>query len=161
MIKIPDSVFKKYYEFADEMIDNVHIGVNCFVYYPPRKVVDNSLSSNLNGNTTNKSIHGGPSPFQQNNYSGQNNVKEIQDKESIRLRVYHDQKSWKKISNINVDDADVMIIGYLADLKKIIKMESIKLTDNNNLDHRYTLAKEPFPHGFGKNRYFIAFLKKK
>lgn len=159
-MKIPDRLFDKYYEAADEFINSKFIGVDCTVVYPPKKIKDESLSTNYQGVVTNKTIHGGPAPFSQNNLSGGNNIKEIEVTEPIRLRVYHDQKSWKKIVDIQIPDADVMVIGFMDDMSKVLRSQYIILTNNKNLDHRYSLAKDPFPHGFGKNRYFIAFLKK-
>ncbi len=65
------------------------------------------------------------------------------------------------MSNISFPNADVQVIGYRSDLPNLRKAnEILLLNDQTNTDWRMALAGEPFLHGFGKNRYFVAFLKR-
>jgi hypothetical protein len=163
-ISIPDAFWDKYYEACDFFLDNDHIGKSCTLVYPPKKTeCSNCTFNNLGGTSTNVYRHGGPAPF---NFGrcpmcGGNGYKETEVTAQINLRVYWRNRDWIKVANINVPDAEVQIIGYLADLQKVRQAIEIRLVDERTQgDWRMNLAGEPFPHGFGKNKYFIAHLKR-
>ena len=163
-ITVPDSLFDKYREAADFFIDNDNIGRDCTVVYPPKRTsCVNCIVKPIGANTTNVYRHGGPMPFSFGNcpLCGGNGYKEVEYTTTVRLRVYWSRQDWLRIaSSLVVEDADVMIIGYMADLPKVNRAIELRLADGNNeAEYRATLTGKPMPWGFGRNRYFIAFMK--
>lgn len=130
--------------------------------FPPKKVAcGHCTTTNVGGLSTNVYVHGGPAPFN-SNYCvscGGNGTREEQVTGTIRLRMYWRQRDWIKVSEISFPDADVQVIGYLTDLPNLKKANEVRL-NNQYGDWRFQLSGENFPHGFGKNRYFVAFLKR-
>jgi hypothetical protein len=92
---------------------------------------------------------------------GGNGYKETEVTETIRLRIYWERADWIKVGgSINIPDAEVMIIGFMTDVPKIIRATSILLAkDQDELVYSTMLVGKPLPHGFGRNRYFMAFVK--
>jgi hypothetical protein len=92
---------------------------------------------------------------------GGNGFKEEEATDTLRLRIYWDRKDWIRVAgNIVVDDASVMVIGYMVDLPKLKQaIEVILASANNEGVYRAVLVGEAFPHGFGRDRYFMAFMK--
>ena len=162
-ITIPSAFFNKYIEACDFFIDNDNIGKQCTLVYPSRKIAcDNCVTNNIGGSSTNSYRHGGPAPF---NFGrcplcGGNGYHEEEITDTIRLRIYWEHRDWIKVSSVSFPDADVQIIGYLSDLPKLRRANEIILLNPKYGSWRTVLAGEPFPHGFGKNRYFMGFLKR-
>ena len=160
---VPDQIWTWYYEIADWFIDDDHIGQNCTIVYPPKREECNNCYVPVGGG---RSVyrHGGPAPFGFGNcpLCGGSSFKETEVTGEVRLRIYHDPKDWTRIADtVRVADAEAMIIGYLADLPNIRMANEIHLIDDQTHQvWKFTLAGEPFPHGFGKNRYFMGFLKR-
>lgn len=163
---IPSGIFQIYYDVCDEFLTNDYIGKSCTVYYPPlRQECSNCTTVSFGGISRNVYAHGGPAPFSDGNcpLCGGNGFKEVETTESIRLRIYWSKRDWTralKISNINVPQADVMIIGFMTDVMKIKRMNFIQLVSDLNISGNYRLIGEPFNWGFGKNRYFVSFLER-
>jgi hypothetical protein len=133
-ITVPSGFWDKYYEACDFFLDDVHIGNVCTLVYPPRRTsCDNCVTNTIGSTSANSYRHGGPAPFNFGNcpLCGGNGYHEEEITGSITLRVYWEQKNWIKVSGISFPDAEVQVIGYLADLPNLLKA----------------------------NRYFIAFLK--
>lgn len=148
---IPSGFFNSYYQAADEFIDNSFIGKDVTVVYETKEDCPNCNQNNYDGSI---------SPF--NNglcpYCGGKSFIETQNTENIRLRVYHNNKSWIKIGNIETADGRAQIIGYASDAQKI-SQSSYLILFNSPANLRYKLSSDIFPHGFG-NKYFIAFIDK-
>lgn len=165
MPNIPDSAWAKYRTIADFFIDNDNIGKQCKLIYPPKKTTCSNCVTNTIGSTsTNVWRHGGPAPFNFGNcpMCGGNGYQEDEVSDNIRLRIYWSSRDWKKVADIQIPDAQAMIIGYISDLPKVRKAITIELVSEQTHSVWATeLAGEPFPHGFGKNRYFIGFVKRK
>lgn len=162
-ITIPSSFWDKYYEAGDFFLDDNHIGKTCTLVYPSRKIsCDNCVANNIGSTSTNSYRHGGPAPF---NFGpcplcGGNGYHEEEVTGTITLRIYWNSRDWIKVSDISFPDADVQIIGYLSDLPNLRKADAVLLLNPKYGSWRTTLAGEPFPWGFGKNRYFMGFLKR-
>jgi hypothetical protein len=163
-INVPDAFFDKYYEAVDFFIDNDHIGRLCTVVYQPKRTsCVNCVIKPIGSNTTNVYRHGGPMPFSFGNcpLCGGNGFKETEYTDSIRLRIYWNRKDWKvPAGNIAIQDADVMVIGYMNDMPKVKRaMEIILVSELNENEYRTSLLGTPTPWGFGRRRYFNAFLQ--
>lgn len=163
MFTIPSGFFDRYYEMCDLFINDNHIGKQCTLYFPPVKSeCNNCVVNHFGGISTNVYRNGGPAPFQGScPVCGGNGYREEEVSASIRLRIYHEKKDWIKVSNILIPDAEVMVIGYATDLPNVRRANEIRLiSEQAGVDQRYQLAAEPFLHGFGHNRYFMAFLRR-
>ena len=168
-LNVPQALFDKYYEAADFFIDNDNIGNSCTVVYPPKVVeCDNCTTSMVGSSTSNVYKHGGPAPF---NFGkcpvcGGNSLKQVESTDTVRLRIYWTKKDMARIAaytnvgSVKVPDAVVMAIGYMDDLPKIKQAAEIIVVKNDASTFRFQLESEPYPHGFGKNRYFVIYLKR-
>lgn len=150
---IPSGIFQIYYDVCDDILANDYLSNLYTIYYPPLKTVcTNCNTGHFGGVSKNVYKHGGPAPFTgQCPLCGGNGYSETENTATLRLRVYWSRKDWIKIANVNVAQAQVMIIGHKADLPKIHRMNEIELNG------RYRLLTKPQSHGFG-DKYFIAFL---
>lgn len=162
-INIPDAFWDKYHEACEFFLDDNHIGRACTIVYPPKREACINCVKPVGTTSTNVFRHGGPMPFTFGDcpMCGGNSYRETEVTDSVRLRVYWNRADWLKVAgSIVVDDADLMIIGYMTDLPKVRKAANILLADDNNeADYRASLVGKPKPWGFGRNRYFSAFLK--
>lgn len=162
-ISIPDSFWDRYKEACDFFIDDDHIGRACTLVYPPKRESCANCIKPVGMSTTNTYRDGGPMPFTFGGcpLCGGDGYKETEVTESIRLRIYWSRADWIRIAgSIVAEDAEVMIIGYMSDLPKVRKAIHIKLADDNNeADYRAAVVGKPMPWGFGRNRYFVAYLK--
>jgi len=161
-ISIPDGFWDKYYEACDFFIDDNHIGRACTVVYPPKREACVNCIKPVGTSSTNVYRHGGPMPFEFGScpLCGGNGYKEVETTGDIRLRVYWNRADWIRIAgSIVAEDAEVMIIGYIADITKVKRATHLLLAkDNNEGVYRGSLVGAPTPWGFGRNRYFQAFL---
>ena len=161
-ITIPSAFWDKYNEACDFFLDDDHIGRACTVVYPPKRTACVNCLNPVGSSSSNVYRHGGPMPFSFGScpLCGGGGYSEEETTESIRLRVYWSRADWIKIAgSIVVEDAEVMIIGYMTDLPKVRQAANLLLADDNNeADYRATVIGKPNPHGFGRNRYFLAFL---
>lgn len=160
---IPSGIFSSYYEVCDEFLNNNFIGKSCTIVYPPKRE-DCVCTLNPQGyGTGNVFSHGGPAPKAFNDcvYCGGNGYRETEVTETIRLRTYFNKKDWIKVGNLAVNDAECMVIGFMSDINKVKNAKHILLiNEQTTTEFRYILAGEPAPHGFGRSRYFTAFLKR-
>lgn len=162
-ITLPDGLIDKYKEACDFFLNNNIIGRDCTVLYPPKKTACNNCSVKMIGSTsTNVYKHGGPAPF---NFGkcplcGGNGYSEVQTTDTVRLRIYWNRADWIKVGGINFDNADVMVIGFMTDFTKITRAVEIWLAkDQTETKYRATLVGKPNPHGFGRDTYFVTYLK--
>lgn len=154
-----------YEEVANEMI--AKFGCTCEVFYPPIKSdCDNCIFVSL-GNTAGSNVYNGTGPisFTFGNCPvcegrGYKDIEATTD--SIKLRFYTNKKDWRKIGqSIVIPEAEAMVIGHIADLPKLLRMNKIKVNTDvvNYRTYFFVLASEPMPHGFGDS-YFSCYLKR-
>lgn len=162
-INIPDGMIDKYNEACDFFINNDIIGANCTLVYPPKKTPCNNCIKPAGMNSVNVYRHGGPMPFNFGScpLCGGNGYSEVEVTEPIRLRTYFNRSDWIRVaSTINIDDADVMVIGFMADLPKFKRAVQILLvSDQTVAEYRSVSIGKPAPWGFRGDRYFVAYLK--
>jgi len=162
-ISIPNSLWDKYHEACDFFINNDIIGRDCTIIYPPKRTsCANCTVRMIGGNSSNVYRNGGPAPFTFGNcpLCGGSGYKETETTDTIRLRIYWNRADWIKVGGINIQDADIMVIGFISDVPKISRAIEILLAkDQQESRYRASLISPPVPHGFGRNRYFIAYLK--
>lgn len=162
-ISIPNSLWDKYNEACDFFLDDNHIGRACTVVYPPKRVACVNCVTPAGSTTTNVYRHGGPMPFSFGGcpMCGGNGYKEEESTDSIRLRIYWTRSDWIRIAgSIVAEDAEIMVIGYMSDMTQFRQASNILLADSNNeANYRASVVGKPTPWGFGRSRYFMAFLK--
>jgi len=164
MVDIPASVWSKYKDICDDFISS-NFGVNCKLIYPAkRSSCANCVPGLVGGSSSNKFKHGGPMPFNFGNcpMCGGDGFKEIENTETIKLRVYHSSQPYTKVANISVPDNKIEIIGFMSDLPKVMRSNEIEVVDDQSAYRHWKFTKdgEPFPHGFEKDRYFIMDMKR-
>lgn len=162
-LTVPSALFDKYYEAANWMLTDDHIGRVCTLIYPPKRTSCTNCVRPAGSTVNSVYRHGGPAPF---NFGacplcGGNGYSEVETTATIRMRVYWNRRDWSTvISSIIFPDAEAMGIGYMTDLPNLLKAVEIKLVSQQaQTTKRYSLAGQPQPHGFGRNTYFIAFFK--
>jgi hypothetical protein len=161
-ISINSNVFNKYREVMDFFLEDDNFSRICTINYPPIKEICEHCQS-LAGSAVNSYQHGGPAPFNFNScdYCGGSGYREKESTTTIRLRIYWNKKDWIKHGNIVLPDAQCMIIGKIEDLKNLMNAQFISIiSEENIMKMEYTLACEPFFHGFGKKNYFVAYLQR-
>jgi hypothetical protein len=92
---------------------------------------------------------------------GGNGYKEVEITDTIRLRIYWEKSAWIRIGESTImADAEAMVIGYMSDVPKLRRaVEIILAKDQKEAEYRTVLLGKPYPHGFGRSRYFMAYLK--
>ena len=175
MVSIPQAVFDKYNEFADDFI-NSNFGVRCNLIYPFKKIqCPNCVMSSFRGGT-NVYRTGGPLPFTFGPCplcAGEGFQREEATPEVIKLRVYYRPKDWVKVSfptlhgeqgdvPFQIPDGTIQVIGFMSDLPKVERADKIQVNIDQDGYKRWTYQRlgEALPHGFKQDRYFICFLKR-
>ncbi len=158
-INIPDDIFEKYNEVCDYLLSNNAFSRLCTIYFPPDRIVCDNHPFNTGGSIYQ---HGGPANDIADHciYCGGQGYRDREVTDTIRLRIYWNSKNWIKSGGANIADASVQVIGSISDLPKLLSCESIELvSEQQEIRGSYKLLGKPFYHGFGKNNYFVAFLK--
>lgn len=154
-INIPESVFKKYYDVIDSTITDI-FGIDCQLVYT-EKVEE--ISNTYDNVPYNKSVNA--HRRRSDNYKrGEKTFKEVEKKETIRLKVYWDSKSWVKAGgDIVIPDNSIQTIFFATDLDKVMRAKYLLVHDTiEELRHfKFTKFGEPFPMGLRQNRYFGCF----
>ena len=146
MTLIPSGVFQKYSTFADAMI--LELGEDCSLVYPDTLVPTARTVPTIKQQKTFLIEPVGEFARSADEYSSQEN------RETVRMRVYWDSKSFKKIAEIAVPQGGVMCIGKLAILPKIRKATALiihKVTDGSHEEYRFEKIGEPQLHGLNNN----------
>lgn len=169
-INVPSTLWDKYYEACDWFLTDNHISRVCKVVYPPKKIECSNCIVGLQGTSiSNTYKHGGPAPFSFGTcpMCGGNGYTEQEYTDTLRLRIYWTKKDMARIAAYNsiggagIPDGVVLVIGFMTDLTKIKQAAEILLiSENTHEEFRFSLESEPYPHGFGKERYFAAYLKR-
>lgn len=156
---LPSAIFDTYREMADELINNVNVGVTITLYYPEQisAVVDTSHSINLAGGpSTNYNNDGLPDNYM---VEGGTSYMKSDVTDTMRVRLYLDPKDWKRLGvETNIPEVKAFMIGYMSDLSKLDRANTLTFSPGDKV-YRYSLLSQPEPWGFTKNRYFIAKLK--
>jgi hypothetical protein len=163
---IPSDIIDLHEWVSDELIDG-EIGSVCTLNFPPKKeACDNCLFDSNTNSSSNIYKTGGPIPFQKYGLCPRcqgSGYLEMPKTEDVRLRVYWDKSTWKALG-INVLDPDTtcVVIGYMDDLAKLEKANTILLNSNIANIRKYLCTRngEALPHGFRRNRYFIQAMKR-
>lgn len=163
---IPNQVFSQYQEVVDELILNDNIGKNCRLTYPElRSDCPNCIYDSVQRKSSNKYQSGGPIPFLSGvcPYCRGTGVLATPQTEVIRLRVYWTKKDFRKLGAVDIPDGDIMVIGFMSDMAKLQKaMEVLIFSDASaTINKKFEVSAEIMPWGFGKNKYFVAHLKRK
>lgn len=148
MVSLNRTIFDKYNEFADEMIAS--FGVLCGVYYV-NKIVQSGSVDNVK---ISKSLR----PFdKRDEFKQTDSYTTSETSENIRLRVYWDRKSFKKIGDMVIPDGGIMTIGYLSDMPKLRSCEYLKPNIENEayLGYEFKKLTAPIPWAFKKERYCV------
>lgn len=161
---IPSSIWDLYNDVADDFI-NDNFGEDCVLVYPPNQTeCPNCIVDLIGRKSSNRYKSGGPYYFQNGMicpYCNGEGFYNNEPTETIKLRVYWSPKDWVKTgTTLAIPDGSIQIIGFLSDLPKVMQAASIKVINKN--DAHMTLSfvriREPFYHGFKKNRYFTMYL---
>jgi len=161
MALIPDSVFTTYKQFADDFISD-NFGVNCKLVYPEKRIVcANCVTSPMPGASKNVYRNGGPAPFSFGlcPMCGGEGYSSEETTETIKMRVYFNPKDWVKVANVNTENAMAQTIGFIYDMPKIARANYVILNSDQDgyKEWKFSLLREPLPHGFKRDRYFVAY----
>lgn len=161
-INIPQLVFDKYNTIADFMLNNDNFSRVCTLVYPPIKEYCTTCVG-LAGTTNPNSFQGGnPAPFSFNSceWCGGQGYREKITTAEIRLRIFWRPRDWIKIGNIVVPDAQCQVIGKISDLPALTAAQYISLASQETaMENNFKLLGKPALHGFGRTRYFVAYLE--
>lgn len=166
-ITLPMAELQAIYEDAvDALIETVN-ATPCKVIYPSKKVecANCTFLRMGSGSGTNVYKSGGPIPFSIGvcPLCGGTGFKEQSATENITARFYHDSASFRKFINNStaIAESDGLLLGYMSDMPKILRMEKIQVGTNIEgvKSYFFYLNGEPYKHGFG-NKYFYAMLKR-
>lgn len=154
-LNIPESVFDKYYDIIDSTITNI-FGIDCTLVFVEQV---EEIANTFDNIPHNKSInahrqHGGDYKRADKTF------KEVETRETIRLKVYWDSKSWVKAGgDIVVPDNSIQTIFFATDLDKIMRAKYLLVhqTIEDQREYRFTKFGEPFPMGLRQYRYFGCF----
>jgi hypothetical protein len=165
MASIPEDIFTKYKQFADDFIDE-NFGVNCTLIYPPRRIMcSNCIFDSVGQKSSNRYKHGGPAPFSFGYCAicGGEGYKEEERTDTIKMRVYFSvSEDTKVVDGVTTPNVDAQVIGFIYDLPKFNRANEIIC--NSDLENystwKFTRIREAVPHGLRKDRYFMAYLKR-
>jgi len=154
-INIPESVFTKYYDIIDSTITDI-FGIDCELVFIEKV---EQIANSFQNIPTNKSINAHRN--KSSNYKrGDKTFKEVEKRETIRLKVYWDSKSWINAGgDIVVPDNSIQTIFFATDLDRIQRAKFLHVHQNIKelRDYKFTQFGEPFPMGLRQNRYFGCF----
>jgi hypothetical protein len=163
---IPQSLLDEADWVIDSFIDS--LGKNCTLIYPPKvSECPNCIFDVNEQRSSNIYKDGGPYQFSAGSVCpmcGGEGRSTLPQEETIKLRVYWSPRDWIKLSSppiINIPNAVAQIIGYMNDLSKLERAESIVLDDGITSIRRWTMKRsgQAIPWGF-QRRYFVQFLER-
>lgn len=154
-LRIPESVFDKYYDIIDSTINDI-FGINCELVFVEQV---EEISNTYDNIPPNKSIN--VHRKNDGDYKREGKTfREVEKKETIKLKVYWDSKSWTKIGNAMViPDNSIQTIFFASDLDKIMRAKYLLVHKDiaDKREFRFVKFGEPFPMGLRQNRYFGCF----
>ena len=159
---IPQSVFDKYNEVVDYMINDA-FGVICQLVSITKveTVVSNPETNNL---PERNSINAHRKRGANGGYDrGTVTVTEKEVLTEVKLRCYFGKKEFVglKDSNIVVPEADLETIGFMSDMPELMRAKEIIVHKEikGYKEQRYVRVGDPMPWGFKKNRYVVCYWK--
>jgi len=163
---IPSAVISSHEQIVDSLISS-NIGQDCQLVYPVTKnsVCPNCIYSPRQKKSSNIYKEGGPVPFENHTicpWCGGEGRSSRAVKENIRLRVYWTSKDWSITGAVENPDTAVMIIGYMYDLPKVEKCDTILLNKNLSPYRKWICEREgeAVPWGLSQDRYFAQMLRR-
>lgn len=156
-IKVPESVFDKYYEVIDSTFDI--FGVTCqLVYIEKIEEISNTYDVIPENRSINAHLKN------QNQFRRENrNFREVEQTEDIKLKVYWDNRNWTiPFGTAVAPDAVVQTIFFTKDLAKINRAKEIiihKTIKDAQTEMRFLKSGAPFPVGLRQDHYFACFWK--
>ena len=159
MVSIPSGVFTKYNEFATAMLDaDSGFGVECKLVHTDKiEVVTKSVPSFRQKRVMDIQSMNPDSGFGR----GTKKFKTVETTEDITLRIYWDEKDFKKYGNVNMPDGSVMAISNYSDISRINKAVFL-LVQTSKTGHeqwKFEKAAEPTVHGLN-NSYLMSYWKR-
>lgn len=165
MTFVPQEIFNLHEKISDDILDNKNITVDTKLIYPEIvQVCPNCIFDSSSGRSSNKYKSGGPISFTYGicPYCHGKGKINTPSGDTIYLRVYYDQASFKKLGYTDVPNGGAMCIGYIADKQKIKKatriIPSYEIKEYG--ENVYKLASDPVPWGLSKDKYFVAQLSR-
>jgi len=159
MVTLPTGVYGKYDEFATEMLNqSTGFGVQCQLVYTDKIAVETKSVPNFKQ----KRVMNVQSINPDSGFGrGTSKFRTVETTENITLRVYWDQKDFKKYGNVNIPDGSVMTIGNYSDLAKIRKAVFllIQTAKTGHAQWKFEKAAEPTVHGLN-NAYLMSYWKR-
>jgi len=154
-IRIPESVFEKYYDVIDSTITDI-FGVDCELVFIEKveEIVDNP-----DNYPENKTIN----PNRRRNdiqKRGNKVIREVERRENIKLKVYWDSKDWRKVGGgVVLPDTAVQTIFFDKDLHRVMSAKYLCVHNAIKDVHEYKFSKlgEPWPMGLRHYKYYGCF----
>jgi len=154
-IRIPESVFQKYYDVIDSTITDI-FGIDCELIYVDKveEIVDDN--DNYPDNLT-------INPNRRRNdvqKRGNKIIREIERKETIRLKVYWDSKHWVKVgAGVVLPDTAIQTIFFDDDLERVMKANYLSVHNKikDKKEYRFVKHGDPWPMGLRHYRYYGCF----
>jgi len=159
MVTLPTGVYAKYDEFATEMLNGTTgFGVQCQLVYTDKiEVVTEAVPTFKQKRVMNIQKINPDSGFGR----GTKKFKTVENTENITLRIYWDEKDFKKYGNINMPDGSIMAIGNYSDLAKMRKAAFllVQTAKTGHAQWKFEKAAEPTVHGLNKS-YLMSYWKR-
>jgi len=163
---IPSSVISSHSYITDALISG-NTGQDCQLIYPVTKnsVCPNCIYSPRQRKSSNIYKTGGPVPFENHTtcpWCGGEGRSSRAVKETIRLRTYWSPKDWSITGPVEDPDTSVMVIGYIYDLPKIEKADTILLNKDLSAYRKWICEREgeAVPWGLSQDKYFAQMLRR-
>jgi hypothetical protein len=158
MVSIPSGIFTKYAEIADAMLDLSGFGTQCQLVYTDKiEEISDDIPDYKRKRIFDIQTISPDSGFKR----GDKKFRTVETTENIVLRVYWDERDFKKFGNISMPDGSVMAIGNYSDLAKIRKAAFllIETAKTNHAPWKFEKAAEPTVHGLDSN-YLMSYWKR-
>jgi len=163
MVTLPTGVYAKYDEFATEMLNqSTGFGIQCQLVYTDKIEVIDAGNIKSVPNFREKRVLDVQRSNSDSGFSrGNKKFKTVETTENITLRIYWDQKDFKKFGNVNIPDGSVMAIGNYSELAKIRKAAFllIQTAKTAHAQWKFEKAAEPTVHGLN-NSYLMSYWKR-
>lgn len=163
MVTIPTGVYSKYNEFATEMLSSdTGFGVACQLVYTDKIEIIEQANIKPVPSFKQKRVLNVQKINPDAGFSrGGKKFKTVEVTENITLRIYWDQKEFKKYGNISLPDGSVMAIGNYSELAKIKKAAFllIETAKTGHAQWKFEKAAEPTVHGLNKD-YLTSYWKR-
>jgi len=163
MVTIPTGVYTKYNEFASEMLNQSSgFGIPCQLVYTDKIEVVEAENIKTARNFRQKRVMDVQRVNPDAGFSrGTKRFKTVENTENITLRVYWDQKDFRKYGNVDIPDGSVMAIGRYSDLGKIRKADFllIQTAKTGHVQWKFEKMAEPTVHGLN-NDYLMSYWKR-